>query len=248
MLKKIGTGLRYGEDDVQFYGVGIQTRMSVVTLPDGGLLVISPLILTTQIKAELDALGTVRHVASPNKIHNQGLASFAGAYPDAQLWASPGLAERCPDIRFAGTLDDHPHPDWAPVLDQLVTRGNFFFSEVVFYHGESKTLIVADLVENISDDTVKSRLGQQLAKTFHVFGRPLPSPEFRMYTSDAKAAADRLDEIGMWDFERILMAHGTVITDDAHDILRDVRDFLVAEVTSRSGHRTAINKFLASHQ
>lgn len=248
MLKTIGAGLHYGEDDVSFYGVGIQTRMSVVLLPDGGVLVISPLILTEPMKTALDALGPVRHIASPNKIHNQGLTSFSEAYPEARIWASPGLVERRPDIRFSGTLDDTPHPDWAPVLDQLVTRGNLFFSEVVFFHGGSKTLIVADLVENIADETVPSRLGRQMAKSLHVFGRPLPSPEFRMYTSDADAAGARLDEIGSWDFQRILMAHGTVIEESAHEVLRDVRDFLTAEVTSRSAHRAALYKFLASQQ
>lgn len=248
MLKNIGAGLYYGESNVRFYGVGIQTRMSVVSLPDGGVIVISPLILTEELKRALDVLGPVRHIASPNKIHNQGLTSFAEAYPEAQLWASPGLAERRPDIRFTGTLDDTPHPDWAQVLDQLVTQGNLFFSEVVFYHGGSKTLIVADLVENITDETVRSCLGRHVAKAIHIFGRPLPSPEFRMYTFDADAAGARLDEIGAWDFHRILMAHGAVITEDAHGVLRDVRDFLTAEVAVRSAHRAALYRFLASQQ
>lgn len=248
MLKKLGEGLHYGEDDVRFFGASIQTRMSVVTLPGGGVLVISPLILTRQMKSELDALGPVQHVASPNKIHNQGLASFAEAYPKALIWASPGMVERRSDIRFAGTLDDHPHPDWAPVLDQLVTKGNLFFSEAVFFHASSKTLIVADLVENICNQTVKSKHFQRIAKFFGVFGRPLPSPEFRAYTSDGEAAGERLDKISMWDFERILMAHGTMITENAHEILRDVRNFLIAEVKARSPRRAALYKFLASLQ
>lgn len=248
MLNRLGDGLYYAEDDVKFYGAELQTRMCVVELPGEELLVISPLILTDRLRIELDALGRVRHVASPNKIHNQGLASFADAYPDIELWASPGLPERCPDLRFAGTLDDQPHPDWAPVLDQLVTHGNIFFSEVVFFHAASKTLIVADLVENISDETVKSTIVQQAAKAMKMFEKPLPSPEFRMYTTDAEAARSRLDKIAEWDFDRILMAHGTIIAEQAHDVLHDVRDFLVAEVTARSSHRAALYAFLASHQ
>lgn len=248
MLKEIGDGIYYGEDDVTFYGATLQTRMSVVALPNNELIVISPLILTDGLKAELDALGAVRQVASPNKIHNQGLASFVDAYPDIALWASPGLPERRPDLNFAGTLDDHPHPDWAPTLDQLVTHGNIFFSEVVFFHTASKTLIVADLVENISDETVKSTILQQAAKTMKMFETPLPSPEFRMYTTDAEAAGARLDRIARWDFDRILMAHGTIITEQAHEVLHDVRDFLIAEVTARSSHRAALYAYLASYQ
>ena len=66
------------------------------------------------------------------------------AYPAAELWASPGLPERRRDLRFAGVLGDRPEPAWAPDLDQLTTDGNVFFSEVVFFHAASGTLIVAD--------------------------------------------------------------------------------------------------------
>ncbi len=248
MLEFVDEGLYYAEDDVTFYGCAIQTRMFVVMLPDASLLVISPLLLTKQLKNELDTLGPVRHVASPNKIHNQGLDSFAQAYPDAQIWASPGLVERRPEQIYAGTLDDEPHEDWAPVLDQLVTKGNIFFSEVVFFHPSSKSLIVADLVENISSETVKSKFVQFLTKAARVFGKPMPSPEFRMYTTDTGAARRRLDAINAWDFNRILMAHGTIITEQAHDVLSNVRDFLTTEVTGRSQRRAAIYKYFASRQ
>lgn len=248
MLIKIGHGLWYGAADVQFFGVQIQTRMSVVLLTNGGLAIISPLVLTGTMKAELEALGPVQHVLSPNKIHNQGLESFAKAFPEAQIWASPGLVERLPDVSFSGTLEDTPHDDWADVLDQRTTKGNEFFSEVVFFHHASKTLIVADLVENISNETVKGSIAQAAAKAGHVFGRPLPSPEFRMYTTDADAAAKRLDNICEWPFERILMAHGDIIEDQAQDVLRQVRDFLVVEVSARPDHRAALYRYFASKQ
>ncbi len=248
MLKRLHDDLFYAEDEISFYGVHLQTRMSVVRLPDGGLLVISPLLLTEPLKQALDALGPVRHIASPNKIHNQGLTPFAEAYPDAKLWASPGLIARRPDLGFAGTLGDVPHPDWAPVLDQLVTEGNVFFAEVVFFHAASRTLIVADLIENLTDQTIASTAAQQLAKAMKIFGKPLPSPEFRMYTDDAQAAVVRLDKIAEWDFTRILMAHGEIITENAHDVLRHVRDFLSAEVNARSSHRAALYRFLAAKQ
>lgn len=248
MLTEIGNGLWFAAADVRFFGATIQTRMSVIKLPGGGLAIISPLILTDDLAGALQQLGPVQHVLSPNKIHNQGLASFAQAYPEAQIWASPGLPERCPDMTFAGTLGDTPHPDWAGVMDQLTTQGNVFFSEVVFFHLDSKTLIVADLVENISDETIKGHLAKAAAKIGHIFGRPLPSPEFRTYTTDADAAATRLDEVNEWPVQRILMAHGDIIEDQAHDVLRDVRDFLVAEVTARPHHRAALYQYFATKQ
>lgn len=248
MLTKIGDGLWYGAADVRFYGAKIQTRMSVVQLTNGALAIISPLILTEQMAAELAAIGPVEHVLSPNKIHNQGLESFAKAFPNAQIWASPGLEERRPDLKFVGTLGDVAHDEWGDFMDQLTTKGNVFFSEVVFFHKASKTLIVADLVENISDETVKGSMSKMAAKAGHIFGRALPSPEFRIYTTDATAAATQLDKMCEWPFERILMAHGDIIEEQAQDTLRDVRNFLVAEVSARPDHRAAIYRYLASKQ
>lgn len=57
------------------------------------------------------------------------------------------------------------------------------FSEVVFFHRASSTLIVADLVENICASTLPTKTGRVLAKTAHIYGRALPSPEFRMSLS-----------------------------------------------------------------
>lgn len=248
MLTDLGNGLWFAAADVQFYGVAIQTRMAVIRLENGGLAVISPLVLDDALKQALAALGPVRHVMSPNKIHNQGIDSFVQAYPDASIWASPGLADRRPDIGFTGTLGDTPHADWADEMDQLTTQGNVFFSEVVFFHRASKTLIVADLVENISQETVKSAVARAAARAGHIFGRPLPSPEFRAYTDDPEAAGKRLDEIAKWPFETILLAHGDLITDRAHDVLRDVRDFLLAEVRARPDYKKILYRKVSTLQ
>lgn len=248
MFHDLGHGLRYGEGEIRFYGVRLQTRMSVVDLPGGGLAVISPLLPDPPLVSALGALGGVRHILSPNKIHNQGLAGMAAAFPAARLWASPGLPERVPDLEYAGVLDDRPQADWAGVMDQHLTAGNAFFSEVVFFHRASATLIVADLVENLSPQTVPGGLARAAARAAHLMGHPLPSPEFRMYTTDAAAAGAALDRIADWPFRRILMAHGDIITENARQVFRDVRDFLLDEVRHRSPRRAALYRALAARQ
>ena len=88
------------EAPLRFYGVPFGARMTVVRLADGGLLVHSPLDPEPLLRAEIDALGPVRYVVSPNKLHNLYLAGFLQAYPSAQLFAPPGLASKRPDLRF----------------------------------------------------------------------------------------------------------------------------------------------------
>ena len=101
------------EAPLRFYGVPFGTRMTVVRLADGGLLVHSPLDPVPPLRAEIDALGPVRYVVSPNKLHHLFLGGFLQAYPSAQLFAPPGLASKRRDLRFDGgndaIIDRHIH-------------------------------------------------------------------------------------------------------------------------------------------
>lgn len=248
VLKPIGGGLFYAEAVVKFIGVSLQTRMAVATLPEGGVWICSPLPLTPELGAAIDSLGEVRHILSPNKIHNLGLAGFAERYPEAKVWASPGLPERLPALAFDGVLDNRPDEAWSDILDQRLTDGNVFFSEAVFLHRDSRTLIVADLVENLSDETVPSRTGKLLARMMRIRGRALPSPEFLLYTMDADAARARLEEILAWPFERILLAHGDLIEENAHEVFRGVMEKLESDVSRRPPFRKAFYAAMAKRQ
>ncbi len=237
LLTRLADDLYAVEGEVRFYGARLQTRMVVARLEGDRLWVYSPLPIEPALADELDALGEVAWVLSPNKIHNQGLASCHARYPRAQLWASPGLPERRPDLVFAGVLGDASEPAWAGAIDQRLTAGNCFFSEVVCHHRASRTLIVADLVETIGAETLSGGVARGLSKLAGLFDRALPSPEFRAYTIDADAARARLEEIDAWPFERIVMSHGAIVERDAHAVLRGVIDHLTQEVRARAAWR-----------
>jgi len=227
------------EADVRFYGVRLQTRMTILRLSDDRLFLHSPTFLEAGLRRELDRLGEVRFVVSPNKIHNQAIPQYLEAYPEAAFLAPPGLPERRPQLRFSGVLGDEPHPGWAGAIEQIATRGNVFFSEVLFFHLASRTLIVGDLVENLDAGTT-SRVGLRLAKLFGVPPRPVASPEFRLYTTDADAAAESFQRVLQWDFERIVIAHGALIEENARETFRTVCDELVEGVRRR---RPIIKRF-----
>ena len=59
---------------------------------------------------------------SPNKIHSMAMPGWIRAFPNAKVFASPGLAERRKDIRFDATLTDEPEAVWSDQLDQVRTR------------------------------------------------------------------------------------------------------------------------------
>jgi hypothetical protein len=74
--------------------------MTVVRLSDGSLWVCSPIRLSETLKASIDEQGPVRHLVSPNKIHHLFLEEWARVWPEAKLYASPGLARRRRDLAF----------------------------------------------------------------------------------------------------------------------------------------------------
>jgi len=59
------------------------TRMTVAQLADGGLWCHSPVASDPALFAAVDALGPVRHLVSPNKLHYAHIAAWKRRYPDA---------------------------------------------------------------------------------------------------------------------------------------------------------------------
>jgi hypothetical protein len=221
--------------------------MTVVRLSGGRLFVHSPTSLGESTRRELDRLGEVAYVVSPNKIHNRAIAQYIEAFPEARFFASPGLPERRPELRFSAVLGDRPRPEWEAELDQIATAGNVFFSEILFLHRASRTLVVADLIENF-DERTASRFGRLLAALAGVPSRPVASPEFRLYTSDPEAAAESFRRARQWDFERIVLAHGALIEENAREVFSAVCEELLTRVRRRGAFAKRIYARIARLQ
>lgn len=71
---------------VSFYGFPYPTRAAIARLADGRLWVWSPVRLNSELRAEVDHLGSVAHLVSPNKLHHLYLAEWKAANPQATLW------------------------------------------------------------------------------------------------------------------------------------------------------------------
>jgi hypothetical protein len=208
-LTEFGPGIWIGEGPVvPFFGFPYPTRMALIRMEDGGLFVWSPIALSSGLKQEVDALGIVRHLVSPNKLHHLFLAEWKRAYPDALLYSSPGLRQRKKDLRFDRELGDTADPAWAAEIDQVLLRGSFVMTEAVFFHRASRTAIFADLIENFPHDWFKGWRGL-LARLDGIVAPKCGAPrEWRASFLDRRAARASFDCILAWPIERVLMAHG----------------------------------------
>ena len=202
-------------------GFQFPTRMAVVRLPDdGGLWIWSPVALTQDVRGAIDSLGTVRHLVAPNNLHHTFLADWATGYPDAQVHCAPGLTEQVVGTAIHATIDNKSHPEWAETVEQVIVRGNRITTEVVFFHRESATVLVTDLVQQIPKGWFRG--WRALVARLDLMTGPVPSVprKFRIATTDKVAAREDITRILEWPVQRLVIAHGNPMQAGAKEALK----------------------------
>lgn len=194
-------------------GFHYPTRMAVIRLADGGLFVWSPIALTEALRAQTAALGPVRCIVAPNALHHMFLAEWAGAYPEAALYAAPGLRAVRKDIAFTDDLADEAPAAWAGQIEQVIVR-NTIADEVVFLHRASGTVLFTDLLQQMPRGWYKGWRAL-VARLDRMTGPEPQTPnKFRMAMRDRAAARESLARIHSWPAARVLMAHGEPVREN----------------------------------
>lgn len=218
-MRELGEGIWTADRTLNLLGTRLPIRMTVIRLSSGGLWVHSPVKLDGPTREALDALGPVRHVVAPNRVHHLFVKPYFEAYPEARVFASPGLAEKRKDLPFHGTLSDAPPDAWANEIAQALLGGIPYLQEVDFFHPPSRTLVLTDLVFHPEPtDHLPSRIFYAMTGTYGRFG---PSRLVKLLIRDRAALRASIDRMLAWDFERIVMNHGAVIEKDGRARLRD---------------------------
>lgn len=224
-----GLWLLDGDRVVMWGLVPFETRMTIIRQADGGLWIHSPVKPSFDRVAAVRALGPIRRLVAPNKIHGLYIADWAKAAPEAEVWVSPGFAARHPKIAHDHTLGDAPPAEWAEEIDQLVFAGHSFLDEVVFFHRRSRTLILTDLIQR-HDPAKESFLYRALKRWGGVLGEEGGvARDLRNMFTDRAAARRSYERMMGWPFERVVISHGFLIERDAKATVARAFDWLVAE-------------------
>src|SRR5215469_6797795 len=121
MLKDFGRDIwTVDGPNIAVAGFHYPTRMAVIRLSDGSLFIWSPVRLTDALRAELDAVGQVRHIIAPNSLHHLFIPEWARAYRGAKIYAPPRLRRKRKDIVFDADLGNAPSSDWVEDIDQVL--------------------------------------------------------------------------------------------------------------------------------
>ncbi|MDQ0333531.1 hypothetical protein QFZ88_005913 [Mesorhizobium sp. YL-MeA3-2017] len=224
MLEQVHDALWIAEgENVSFYGAPYPTRSVIARLENGDLWVWSPVRLTVDLRADVDRLGPVRHLVSPNKLHHLYLKEWKAAYPEAALWGPQSTIKKRSDLSFREPLTDNPPHDWHPDIDQAWFRGSFAMDEVVFFHRPSGTAIVADLVQTFSDRFLRKHWGwfRFLARLDGLTQDQACAPlEWRLSFINRAPARKARGKVFSWNCQRVIVAHGEWVRTGGHALLR----------------------------
>jgi hypothetical protein len=214
-MRTLAPGVHVLEAPQRFLGLEVGARMTALET-DAGLLVHSPL----GAPGDVALPGAPRWVVAPNKLHHL----YAGPWLAAGVegWAAPGLAEKRPDLRFAGALDGARDP-FGPDIGVFPLRCFPFTNEVVLLHRPSRTLVVTDLVFHFGPTAPWATRAAMAC----LCGYPGCRTTLVERAGFHRATARReIGELLALDFDRLIMAHGEVIETGGREALRGAMGWL----------------------
>lgn len=141
MLRKIDRNIWVGEQSPKYLGLNVGTRMTVIRLTTGELIVISPIQVDNTTTNQINEIGDVSYIIAPNLYHYLFASKFKAIYPKAKLWAAPGLEYKRSELPIDKIISD----DETSILDEveyllfdgfrvLELNGPALLNECVFFH------------------------------------------------------------------------------------------------------------------
>lgn len=211
-------------------GLVVPIRMTLVRLAGGELLLHSPTQLTDSLAAELEQLGPVRHLVAPTIGHWTFLAEWQSAFPEAEVWAVPGLGQR-PQVRSSGLRIDHElggeAPEaWTEEIEQGLVKGGGGFNEAYFFHQPTRSLVLADLVQNLDPGKLPpaTALAAKLARS--TSGRTPAHVRMAILLGGARAK-DEIRQLVQLQPDKVIFAHGNWFTTRAAERLSQAFEWLL---------------------
>ncbi len=190
------------------------TRMTVVQLGDGTLWLHSPVCYSAPLAAALHALGPISALIAPNSYHYLHVQAWAEANPSATVFAALDVASKINISTVPYGAQTEPLWD-ADIAHTLIDLGKF--TEAVFFHRSSRTLIVTDLMQNFEAHRVRRMSTRAILSAGGATGpNGKPSIEIRLAARGHRAALHAgVLQMLEWQPSGIIIAHGACYTRNA---------------------------------
>lgn len=222
-MNTISENLWTHNDKMTLGAVPLHLRMTVIKLNNGELWLHSPTRISDSLMQSVNALGTLAYIIAPNNGHNLWLKEWVQAYPNAKVYVSRGIPKKLPTLGDYIIIEEQSALPWQDEIELASMPSVNFFDEQVFFHKASRSLIVTDLVQNHANekvDGIKAKVSQRLLKIIG-FNNICIAPPLRagFLIKDKAAFTLFIQRILAWDFDRVIVTHGNIISQDAKTTL-----------------------------
>lgn len=224
-MKEIGKNIWVHDDAMSLAGKQLGLRMTIVKLSNGGLWVHSPTAISPELMEEMEGLGSVSFIVGASNGHNIWLREWQDAFPDAVLYVSGGIPKKLKLTNYQILGESHENI-WKEDLAWEFMLGVPFFSESVFLHKKTKSLIVTDLIQNYPDERPSGFSGFMTKYFFETLGfkGTCVAPPLKMgfMIKDKPNFTLFIEKILNWEFERIIVTHGDIIDVNAKQVFANL--------------------------
>lgn len=197
------------------------TRMTVLRLENRSLFVHSPTAHSASLQAEIEAIGAVRWIVGPNRVHYWWLPDWHAAYPEAEVWLAPRIRRQAGariDFHARDLAATTTYP-WDSRVGTLATSRARYMTEYEFFHRPSRTLVLTDFIENFELQKIDSVLMRLLVRLAGAHGAA--PRDLRLFGSRDRLKC-AVETMIAWQPERIVLAHGRWYEKDAVPELRRI--------------------------
>ena len=206
--------LRY---PLKMLGADLGRNVTIIRLSSRKLIIHSTAPFTSHDVAAIRKLGEPVWIVEALLRHDTFATQGRAAFPSARYLAPEGFLKD-PGFRIEPLVP--PPAEWIEEVTVASVEGAPDFGEIVTLHRPTRTLIVADLLINFGGE--QSLWAKFLLRIAAVGGKHDPgmTVPFKKAIKDEAAFVASLKTILSWDFDRIVVGHGTPIPAGGKNILR----------------------------
>jgi hypothetical protein len=216
-LQSIDTDLWLMDYPLRMLGLNMHRVVTIVRLASGKLIIHSTAPFSTLEADVIRELGRPEWLVDVLLRHDTFAAEGHEAFPGISYLAPEGFSK---DLPFPTGLLLSPPAEWKGEIEVAPIEGAPSFGEIVMLHQPSRTLIVGDLIVNFNG--VQGWWAKFLSKAASVGGRYEPgfTKPFKSAIENPGAFSDSVNRVLEWDFDRIIVGHGTLVATGGKQKLR----------------------------
>jgi len=169
----------------------------------------SPIPFSDTTAAAIGKLGDVSTLLAPNLFHHLYLKQAQAQFPNAKTVCGTGMANKRKTLHIDETFDETLPGALSDDFDHVMVEGAPKFDELVLFHRDSKTLIVADYFFNVHE--TQGLITPLILRMTGTYKKATQSKLWRRMTEDRVAMERSARAVLALDYKRVVMCHGDVV-------------------------------------